>query len=161
MFISMYAQFLVMIFSLFHIRPCDKDVELQSGGLSTSKYACYENSHCFCPLGIGLNRRYERAFVFFSSSLCAAVGEAAALASVTLRPLEGVEAVDVAPARNGETLGALLKLCNGWQKPKAVLRGRCFLVSRTRFEVDIGYHVDVVAAFKQMATKSYGNRLIM
>lgn len=157
----MYAEFLVIIFFLFHIRPCDKDVELQSGGLSTAKYGCYENSHCFCPLGIGLNYSYEGAFVFFLFSLCAAVGEAAAVASVSLRPLEGMEAVDVPPARNGEALGPLLKLCNGWQKPGPVLQGQCILVSRTRFEVNIGYHVDVVAAYKQMATKNYGNRLMM
>uniref|UniRef100_A0AAX7SJX7 SWI/SNF-related matrix-associated actin-dependent regulator of chromatin subfamily A-like protein 1 n=1 Tax=Astatotilapia calliptera TaxID=8154 RepID=A0AAX7SJX7_ASTCA len=33
--------------------------------------------------------------------------------------------------------------------------GQCILVSQTKFEVDIGYHVDVIAAFKQMPTKNY------
>uniref|UniRef100_A0A8C4NSY5 SWI/SNF-related matrix-associated actin-dependent regulator of chromatin subfamily A-like protein 1 n=1 Tax=Dicentrarchus labrax TaxID=13489 RepID=A0A8C4NSY5_DICLA len=85
--------------------------------------------------------------------------EAAAIASVSLRPLEGMDAVDVAAAtsraRDGAALGALLRLCNGWQKPGAILQGQCILVSQTKFEVDIGYHVDVIAAFKQMPTKSY------
>eukprot|EP00064_Thunnus_orientalis_P009349 superscaffoldBa00001180_g9373 len=85
--------------------------------------------------------------------------EAAAIASVSLRPLEGMDAVDVAAAtsraRDGAALGALLKLCNGWQRPGATLQGQCILVSATKFEVDIGYHVDVIAAFKQMPTKSY------
>ncbi|XP_054471229.1 SWI/SNF-related matrix-associated actin-dependent regulator of chromatin subfamily A-like protein 1 isoform X2 [Anoplopoma fimbria] len=85
--------------------------------------------------------------------------EAAAIASVSLRPLEGMEALDVAEAtsraRDGAALGALLKLCNGWQKPGATLQGQCVMVSPTKFEVDIGYNVDVIAACKQMPTKSY------
>lgn len=88
-----------------------------------------------------------------------AVEEAAAVASVSLRPLEGMDAIDLSAiaARDGAALGALLKLCNGWQKPGATLQGQCILVSRTRFEVDVGYHVNVIGAFKQMPTKNYGN----
>uniref|UniRef100_A0A8D0ALU0 SWI/SNF-related matrix-associated actin-dependent regulator of chromatin subfamily A-like protein 1 n=1 Tax=Sander lucioperca TaxID=283035 RepID=A0A8D0ALU0_SANLU len=48
-----------------------------------------------------------------------------------------------------------IRLCNGWQKPGATLRGQCILVSPTKFEVDVGYHVDIIAAFKQMPTKNY------
>uniref|UniRef100_A0A7N8WXY6 SWI/SNF-related matrix-associated actin-dependent regulator of chromatin subfamily A-like protein 1 n=1 Tax=Mastacembelus armatus TaxID=205130 RepID=A0A7N8WXY6_9TELE len=85
--------------------------------------------------------------------------EAVSIASVSLRPLEGMETVDIAAAasraRDGAALGSLLKLCSGWQKPGAILQGQCILVSPTKFEVDIGYHVDVIAAFKQMPTKSY------
>ncbi|XP_041857728.1 SWI/SNF-related matrix-associated actin-dependent regulator of chromatin subfamily A-like protein 1 [Melanotaenia boesemani] len=85
--------------------------------------------------------------------------EAATIASVSLKPLDGMEAVDVAAAasrpRDSAALAALLKLCNGWQKPAATLRGQCILLSRTKFEVDILYHVDVIAAFKQMPTKNY------
>lgn len=84
---------------------------------------------------------------------------AAAVASVSLRPLEGMGSVDVAaPAREAAALTALLKLCNGWQKPGAGLQGQCILVSPTKFEVDVGYNVDVIAAFKQMPTKNYGKR---
>ncbi|XP_045909723.1 SWI/SNF-related matrix-associated actin-dependent regulator of chromatin subfamily A-like protein 1 isoform X1 [Micropterus dolomieu] len=85
--------------------------------------------------------------------------EAATLVSVSLRPLEGMDAVDgsaaTSRARDGAALGALLKLCNGWQKPGASLQGQCNLVSRSKFEVDVGYHVEVIAAFKQMPTKNY------
>ena len=83
--------------------------------------------------------------------------EATALASVSLRPLEGMKCVDVAaPTRDGADLAALLKLCNGWQKPGAGLQGQCILVSPKKFEVDVGYNVDVITAFKQMPTKNYG-----
>lgn len=85
--------------------------------------------------------------------------DAAAIASVSLRPLDGMEALDVeagtSRARDRAALGALLRLCSGWQKPGAILQGQCILVSSSKFEVDIGYHVDVIAAFKQMPTKSY------
>ncbi|KAM6934194.1 SWI/SNF-related matrix-associated actin-dependent regulator of chromatin subfamily A-like protein 1 [Xenentodon cancila] len=85
--------------------------------------------------------------------------EAATIASVSLRPLEGMEVLDGAAStsrpRDSATLAALLKLCNGWQKPGAALQGQCILVSRTKFEVDILYHADVISAFKQMPTKSY------
>ncbi|XP_054642861.1 SWI/SNF-related matrix-associated actin-dependent regulator of chromatin subfamily A-like protein 1 isoform X2 [Dunckerocampus dactyliophorus] len=85
--------------------------------------------------------------------------QAASIASVSLRPLEGMEAVGMAAAtsraQDGLALTTLLKLCNRWQKPGATLQGQCTLVSPTKFEVDIGYHVDVIAAFKQMPTKTY------
>ncbi|MEQ2202406.1 hypothetical protein XENOCAPTIV_028687 [Xenoophorus captivus] len=88
------------------------------------------------------------------------VDQAASIPSVSLRPVEGIGALDsaAAPSRpcDGAVLAALLKLCNGWQKPAATLRGQCILVSRTKFEVDILYHADVIATFKQMPTKNYG-----
>ncbi|MEQ2187339.1 hypothetical protein GOODEAATRI_003713, partial [Goodea atripinnis] len=88
------------------------------------------------------------------------VDQAAAISSVSLRPVEGIGALDsaAAPSRpcDRAVLAALLKLCNGWQKPGATLRGQCILVSRTKFEVDILYHADVIATFKQMPTKNYG-----
>lgn len=87
--------------------------------------------------------------------------ETAAVASVSLRPLEGMDTVEVAADHAGAALGELLKLCNNWQKPGAIVQGQCILVSRTKFEVDIIYHVDVIAAFKQMPTKNYGNRQMM
>uniref|UniRef100_A0A8C6Q961 SWI/SNF-related matrix-associated actin-dependent regulator of chromatin subfamily A-like protein 1 n=1 Tax=Nothobranchius furzeri TaxID=105023 RepID=A0A8C6Q961_NOTFU len=56
---------------------------------------------------------------------------------------------------DGAALSALLSLSSSWKKPGATLKGRCVLVSRTKFEVDISYNVDVIAAFKQMPSKSY------
>ncbi|XP_037542322.1 SWI/SNF-related matrix-associated actin-dependent regulator of chromatin subfamily A-like protein 1 [Nematolebias whitei] len=84
--------------------------------------------------------------------------QAAAIPSVSLRPLEGAEALDVTASSrpcDGAALSALLRLCNGWQKPGATVRGQCILVSRTKFEVDILYHAEVIAVFKQMPTKNY------
>ncbi|XP_061926024.1 SWI/SNF-related matrix-associated actin-dependent regulator of chromatin subfamily A-like protein 1 [Entelurus aequoreus] len=85
--------------------------------------------------------------------------QAASIASVALRPLEGAEAVDMAAAtssaQDGLALTALLRLCSGWQKAGAILQGQCTLVSPTMFEVDAGYNVDLIAAFKQMPTKTY------
>uniref|UniRef100_A0A673CK16 SWI/SNF-related matrix-associated actin-dependent regulator of chromatin subfamily A-like protein 1 n=1 Tax=Sphaeramia orbicularis TaxID=375764 RepID=A0A673CK16_9TELE len=40
-------------------------------------------------------------------------------------------------------------------KRPTILQGQCILISPSKFEVDVGYHVDVIAAFKQMPTKNY------
>lgn len=89
--------------------------------------------------------------------LSAAVEGASALASVSLRPLEGMSAADLAaPGPDVAAPAALLKLCSGWQKPGAAVQGQCVLVSPGKFEVDVAYHVDAIAAFKQMPTKHYG-----
>ncbi|CDQ90959.1 unnamed protein product [Oncorhynchus mykiss] len=84
--------------------------------------------------------------------------ESGSISCICLKPLVG--GIDVAPAssrsRDTAALGALLKLCSGWQRPGATVQGHATLVSRSRFEVDVGYHVDVIAAFKQMPSKNYG-----
>lgn len=107
----------------------------------------------------GVKESFQLCWLLHLCCLFAAVEGAAAVASVSLRPLEGICSVDVAaPARDATALTVLLKLCNGWQKPGAGLQGQCILVSPTKFEVDVGYNVDVIAAFKQMPTKNYGKR---
>lgn len=107
-------------------------------------------------------RVFRVCWLLHLCSVSAAVEEATALASVSLRPLEGMSSVDVAaPAHDGTALAALLKLCNGWHKPGASLQGQCVLVSSKKFEVDVGYNVDVIMAFKQMPTKNYGKRKMM
>ncbi|KAJ8385096.1 hypothetical protein AAFF_G00193170 [Aldrovandia affinis] len=79
--------------------------------------------------------------------------EAGGISSVSLQPLEGAD-VPAAP-RCPQDTAALLRLCHGWQKAGAAVRGRCVLLSRSQFEVDVGYHADVIALFKQMPSKSY------
>uniref|UniRef100_A0A671PHV0 SWI/SNF-related matrix-associated actin-dependent regulator of chromatin subfamily A-like protein 1 n=1 Tax=Sinocyclocheilus anshuiensis TaxID=1608454 RepID=A0A671PHV0_9TELE len=64
--------------------------------------------------------------------------QAASLPSVSLKPLDGMEG-----------------FCQGWQKPGAMVKGKCVLVSRCRVEVDIGYQADVIATFKKMPSKNY------
>ncbi|TNN03096.1 hypothetical protein fugu_000125 [Takifugu bimaculatus] len=68
---------------------------------------------------------------------------------------KSIPSKNYAPARDAAALTALLKLCNGWQKPGAGLQGQCVLVSPTKFEVDVSYNADVIAAFKLMPTKNY------
>lgn len=90
------------------------------------------------------------------------MAEVAGIPSVALKPLEGMEGLDVAVAtsraRDAAALSALMKLCQGWQKPGASIHGQCVLTSRSRFEVDVPYHAEVIGAFKQMPSKNYGER---
>ncbi|XP_072541661.1 SWI/SNF-related matrix-associated actin-dependent regulator of chromatin subfamily A-like protein 1 [Salminus brasiliensis] len=85
--------------------------------------------------------------------------EAAGVPSVSLKALEGMEGLDLSASssrpKDGAALAALMKLCQGWQKPGATVKGKCTLVSRSRLELDIGYHADVIGIFKQMPSKHY------
>uniref|UniRef100_A0A8B9GL70 SWI/SNF-related matrix-associated actin-dependent regulator of chromatin subfamily A-like protein 1 n=1 Tax=Amazona collaria TaxID=241587 RepID=A0A8B9GL70_9PSIT len=67
--------------------------------------------------------------------LFAAIWSANKLSSVTLAPLEGENAVGL--------------------KPSACVKGKCVLISRLRFEVDIGYSAEVIGVFKQMGSRNY------
>ncbi|XP_030065572.1 SNF2 related chromatin remodeling annealing helicase 1 isoform X2 [Microcaecilia unicolor] len=81
------------------------------------------------------------------------------LPAVTLQPLEGMDTKDFPHASlcssTGSGIKSLLLMCKNWKKPSATLRGRCVLISRSRFEVDIGYHPDCIGAFKQMGSRNY------
>uniref|UniRef100_A0A8B9KY65 SWI/SNF-related matrix-associated actin-dependent regulator of chromatin subfamily A-like protein 1 n=1 Tax=Astyanax mexicanus TaxID=7994 RepID=A0A8B9KY65_ASTMX len=85
--------------------------------------------------------------------------EAAAIPFVTLKALEGMEGLEISASssrpKDAAALAALMKLCQGWQKPGAMVKGKCTLISRSRLEVDIGYHADVIGIFKQMPSKNY------
>ncbi|NXU25960.1 SMAL1 protein, partial [Thalassarche chlororhynchos] len=50
---------------------------------------------------------------------------------------------------------SLLKMCKSWKKPSALVKGKCVLISRLRFEVDIGYSSEVIGVFKQMGSRNY------
>ncbi|NWW73380.1 SMAL1 protein, partial [Climacteris rufus] len=81
------------------------------------------------------------------------------LSSVILAPLEGENAVGLASGSHfvgsGVDVKSLLKMCKNWKKPSALVRGKCVLVSRLRFEVDIGYSAEVIGVFKQMDSRNY------
>ncbi|NWW21732.1 SMAL1 protein, partial [Falcunculus frontatus] len=81
------------------------------------------------------------------------------LPSVILAPLEGENAVGLASGSHfvgsGVDVKSLLKMCKNWKKPSALVRGKCVLISRSRFEVDIGYSVEVIGVFKQMGSRNY------
>ncbi|NXS56652.1 SMAL1 protein, partial [Brachypteracias leptosomus] len=76
------------------------------------------------------------------------------LSSVILVPLEGEDAVDL-PSASPFDVKSLLKMCKDWKKPSALVKGKCVLVSRLRFEVDIGYSAEVIGVFKQMNSRNY------
>ncbi|OCT63316.1 SWI/SNF-related matrix-associated actin-dependent regulator of chromatin subfamily A-like protein 1 isoform X1 [Xenopus laevis] len=81
--------------------------------------------------------------------------------SVELKVLEGMEGVQIAPpptSGSGTNINALLAMCNNWQRPNATLRGRCILISRSRFEMEIGYHTEIIGLFKQMNTRNYDTK---
>uniref|UniRef100_A0A663DUU0 SWI/SNF-related matrix-associated actin-dependent regulator of chromatin subfamily A-like protein 1 n=1 Tax=Aquila chrysaetos chrysaetos TaxID=223781 RepID=A0A663DUU0_AQUCH len=42
-----------------------------------------------------------------------------------------------------------------WKKPSALVKGKCVLISRLRFEVDIGYSAEVIGVFRQMDSRNY------
>ncbi|XP_009994542.1 PREDICTED: SWI/SNF-related matrix-associated actin-dependent regulator of chromatin subfamily A-like protein 1 [Chaetura pelagica] len=81
------------------------------------------------------------------------------LPSVILAPLEGENAVGLASGSHfvgsRADVKSLLKMCSNWKKPTALVRGKCVLISRLRFEVDIGYSAEVIGMFKQMDSRNY------
>ncbi|XP_005049502.1 PREDICTED: SWI/SNF-related matrix-associated actin-dependent regulator of chromatin subfamily A-like protein 1 isoform X1 [Ficedula albicollis] len=85
--------------------------------------------------------------------------EANQLSSVILAPLEGENVVGLASGSHfvgsGVDVKSLLKMCKNWKKPSALVRGRCVLISRLRFEVDIGYSAELIGVFKQMDSRNY------
>lgn len=82
------------------------------------------------------------------------------LSSVILAPLEGENAVGLASGSyfvgSGVDVKSFLKMCKNWKKPSALVKGKCVLTSRSRFEVDIGYSAEVIGVFKQMDSRNYG-----
>uniref|UniRef100_A0A8C2JZR3 SWI/SNF-related matrix-associated actin-dependent regulator of chromatin subfamily A-like protein 1 n=1 Tax=Cyprinus carpio TaxID=7962 RepID=A0A8C2JZR3_CYPCA len=75
--------------------------------------------------------------------------QAASLPSVSLKPLDGMEALNFSASTSRPKDAAALA------KPGAVVKGKCVVVSRCRLEVDIGYQADVIAIFKKMPSKNY------
>lgn len=84
---------------------------------------------------------------------------ASQLSSVNLAPLEGENAVDLSSGSHFSSsrvdMVSLLNMCKNWKKPSALIKGKCVLISRSRFEVDIGYSAEVVGVFKQMNSRNY------
>uniref|UniRef100_A0A8D0KTE7 SWI/SNF-related matrix-associated actin-dependent regulator of chromatin subfamily A-like protein 1 n=1 Tax=Strix occidentalis caurina TaxID=311401 RepID=A0A8D0KTE7_STROC len=81
------------------------------------------------------------------------------LSSVVVAPLEGENAGGLTSGSHfiGSMVDvkSLLKMCKTWKKPSALVKGRCMLISRLRFEVDIGYSSEVIGVFKQMDSRNY------
>nr|XP_005279794.1 SWI/SNF-related matrix-associated actin-dependent regulator of chromatin subfamily A-like protein 1 isoform X2 [Chrysemys picta bellii] len=81
------------------------------------------------------------------------------LSSVTLVPFEEMDATRPAlcsqSVSSGPSLKSFLKTFSGWKKPSATVRGKCVLISRSRFEVEIGYAAEIIEVFKQMNSRNY------
>lgn len=106
---------------------------------------------------------YLLLILFYISMLFSLVEEANQLPSVILAPLEGENVVGSASGSHfvgsGVDVKSLLKMCKNWKKPSALVKGKCVLISRLRFEVDIGYAAEVIGVFKQMDSRNYGESL--
>lgn len=76
---------------------------------------------------------------------------AQSLPTVTLEPLEGAE-----DSRESLSTGGVAHTCLPSAPSLAFVKGQCVLISRARFEADIGYSEDLMALFKQMESRSYG-----
>uniref|UniRef100_A0A7N4PVG3 SWI/SNF-related matrix-associated actin-dependent regulator of chromatin subfamily A-like protein 1 n=1 Tax=Sarcophilus harrisii TaxID=9305 RepID=A0A7N4PVG3_SARHA len=75
------------------------------------------------------------------------------LHTITLQPLEGSDTT--ASAGSGLTGEVPLQQLQPPGKVPASMKGRCVLVSRTRFEADIGFDEDLIAVFKRMDSRNY------
>ncbi|EGV95627.1 SWI/SNF-related matrix-associated actin-dependent regulator of chromatin subfamily A-like protein 1 [Cricetulus griseus] len=92
------------------------------------------------------SRRYDPATKTWDFSMTdyrALMNAAEQLSSVSLQPLEGVDG----SVRGQTSLPSAPSL--------AFVTGRCMLISRARFEVDIGYSEELIALFKQMNSRNY------
>ncbi|XP_048455337.1 SWI/SNF-related matrix-associated actin-dependent regulator of chromatin subfamily A-like protein 1 [Rhincodon typus] len=84
----------------------------------------------------------------------------------TLTPLDGMSEPEMAIAtsslpKTGRkrcsalTVNQLAMLGKNWKKPAAVIQGQFRLLSRSRCEVEIGYHAEVLKIFKQANSRHY------
>ncbi|XP_073490506.1 SWI/SNF-related matrix-associated actin-dependent regulator of chromatin subfamily A-like protein 1 [Aquarana catesbeiana] len=111
------------------------------------------------------SKNYDPATKMWNFSLedyTGLMSEVQRLQNVSLKPLEGMEDVEIRPvsksSSGGAVINAVLAMCSNWQRPSAIVKGHCLLVSRSRFEVDIGYHVEVIGLFKQMNSRNYDTK---
>ncbi|KAI6053833.1 SWI/SNF-related matrix-associated actin-dependent regulator of chromatin subfamily A-like protein 1 [Marmota monax] len=92
------------------------------------------------------SRSYDPAtktWDFNMSDYSALMKAAQRLPTITLEPLEGV----------GGSSGGYASLPSA--PSLAFVKGRCMLISRARFEVDVSYSEDLIALFKQMDSRKY------
>ncbi|XP_043851021.1 SWI/SNF-related matrix-associated actin-dependent regulator of chromatin subfamily A-like protein 1 isoform X2 [Dromiciops gliroides] len=83
------------------------------------------------------------------------------LHTITLQPLEGPAAIPSAlnSSGSGPTNEVPPQQLRPLGRGLARIQGRCVLISRTRFEADIGFAEDMIAIFKQMGSRNYVEEL--
>ncbi|XP_029789738.1 SWI/SNF-related matrix-associated actin-dependent regulator of chromatin subfamily A-like protein 1 isoform X2 [Suricata suricatta] len=131
---------------------------------STQTGTCIRNGERF-QVKIGYNaqliavfkslpsRNYDPAtktWNFNMSDYSTLMKEVQCLPSVTLQPLEGTE-----DSRESPSAGGVVQACLPPAPSLTFVKGRCTLVSRARFEADIGYSEHLIALFKQMDSRIY------
>ncbi|KAM7105017.1 SWI/SNF-related matrix-associated actin-dependent regulator of chromatin subfamily A-like protein 1 isoform 1-T2 [Molossus nigricans] len=90
------------------------------------------------------SRRYDpetKTWDFSMTDYSALMKAAQRLRTVTLQPLEGAGSVPQTGLPSAPSL--------------AFVKGQCVLISRARFEADIGYSQELIALFKQMDSRNY------
>ncbi|KAI1237283.1 hypothetical protein IHE44_0014545 [Lamprotornis superbus] len=124
---------------------------------NVTKGKCVKYGEDRFQVEIGYNA--ELIAVFKKVPSKAYVEEANQLSSVILAPLEGENVAGLASGSHfvgsGVDVKSVLKMCKSWKKPSALVKGKCVLISRLRFEVDIGYSAEVIGVFKQMDSRNY------
>ncbi|XP_004701652.1 SWI/SNF-related matrix-associated actin-dependent regulator of chromatin subfamily A-like protein 1 isoform X1 [Echinops telfairi] len=98
------------------------------------------------------SRHYDPAsktWDFSMTDYSALMKAAQRLATVTLQPLEGASGRESASTPSG--VQASLPLAPSL----TFVQGRCMLISRVRFEADIGYSEDLISLFQQMNSRNY------
>ncbi|XP_015097252.1 SWI/SNF-related matrix-associated actin-dependent regulator of chromatin subfamily A-like protein 1 isoform X4 [Vicugna pacos] len=74
------------------------------------------------------------------------------LPAVTLQPLEGAEGRREPPSTGS---GSVAQACLPAAPSLTFVKGQCMLISRARFEADIGYSEGLIALFQQMDSRHY------
>ncbi|XP_077927422.1 SWI/SNF-related matrix-associated actin-dependent regulator of chromatin subfamily A-like protein 1 isoform X2 [Halichoerus grypus] len=99
------------------------------------------------------SRSYDPATKTWNFSMTdygALMKAAQSLPTVTLQPLEGAE-----DSRGSPSTAGVAQTCLPSAPSLAFVKGQCVLISRVRFEADIGYSEDLIALFKQMESRNY------
>ncbi|XP_059024082.1 SWI/SNF-related matrix-associated actin-dependent regulator of chromatin subfamily A-like protein 1 [Mustela lutreola] len=99
------------------------------------------------------SRSYDPATKTWNFSMTdygALMKAAQSLPTVTLQPLEAAEDNRESPSTSG-----VAQTCLPLAPSLAFVKGQCVLISRVRFEADIGYSEDLIALFKQMESRNY------
>uniref|UniRef100_A0A8D1WW31 SWI/SNF-related matrix-associated actin-dependent regulator of chromatin subfamily A-like protein 1 n=1 Tax=Sus scrofa TaxID=9823 RepID=A0A8D1WW31_PIG len=102
------------------------------------------------------SRRYDPATKMWNFSMTdynALMEAAQRLPRVTLQSLEGAEGHMESPSPSGSS--SMAQTCLPAAPSLAFVKGQCMLISRARFEADIGYSEDLIALFKQMESRKY------
>ncbi|XP_068931285.1 SWI/SNF-related matrix-associated actin-dependent regulator of chromatin subfamily A-like protein 1 isoform X2 [Petaurus breviceps papuanus] len=79
------------------------------------------------------------------------------LRTITLQPLEGLDTTASALKSSGSEPASEVppQQLRPHSKGLGSIKGQCVLISRTRFQADIGFAEDVIGIFKQMASRNY------